>query len=722
MKSIVQEVVRLLSPSTFTVPPRWGQYDWSSHYKLPTKGQGLIFFAANTYKNLHITLSSEAGITYPLYEIVIGWQESWQYTRSELRRQIPERTVCSYSSLDLTNTLGEDLHYFWICIDAEMQLIYIGQGEHPSEEDAFIIFRDPSFLLNIQYFAFSSNDVAITYTGIKVERKRPALLGNYGQDSSSRLWSCINTSQILPESLYVTFSKSAENYGDYNWSKAYKFPTEGRGIVCFSTNAITDVHVAISPKPGTVDPMYEIVIGGWGNSECVIRRTAQGEKLCRARTIGVIKQGRVNQFWVSINVDTQVIHVGTGNQPNLASVVCMYKDSNFISDARYVSFFSWETTVVYSDILVASPSASTLLNSQPLEVSPCWGKYDWKSGYELLSEGRGILYFAAVASTDGYVAISSEAETMDPMYEIVIGGWGNTKSGIRRCSQGELLCSVNEGFYTNAAHTERVHHFWVSIDRDTQLIQLGRGNQANLESVMCTFKDPSFLSDAKYIAFSSWNTPITYSALSVSFQCTTIIKPIQCASMQAPIETAPIHKRIDQSIVVEEDSIQCANNLLQDPEFKIMVLQNCWGQYEWRQYFELPSLGQGVVYFAAETITDVHIAFSPLPKTVDPMYEIVIGGFNNSKSVLRRESQGPNLVQALAGSGDPPIKPGLNYYWVSIDASTKLIKVGWGKQHKIESSILLIYKDANFISDARYFTFTNWDAPVMYSKISLGTL
>jgi hypothetical protein len=700
-------VVRLLNPPTLTVPPRWGQYDWSSHvYKLPSNGQGVIFFAADTNRNLHVILSPEAEAMFPLYEIVIGWRHSSEETQSEVRTLLPRKSLLTYSPKELINPLGGDLHRFWISMDAETQLIYVGQGENPCDEDAFIIFKDPCFLSNVQYFAFSSNDVAITYSDIKVEAgRRPTSLrlrnSEQDEEPSSRLWNSVNTSQILSQSLNVAFSKSAENYGNYNWLKTYKLPTDGRGIVCFSvSSAVTDVHVAISPKPETVDPMYEVVIGGWGNSESAIRRKSQGDFLCRVRTVDVIKPKKVNHFWVSINVDTQLIHVGAGNEPNLASVICLWKDPNFLNEAQYVSF-PWETTVIYSNIFVASPSATRLLRSHPLEMQPCFGKYNWSFGHKLLSEGRGILYFAALAKADVYVAISPLPENVDPMYEIVLGGWGNTRCEIRKRSQGQSLSSVNKGL--GYKHTEGVHHFWVSIDKDTKLIQVGRGNHANLESVMCMYRDQSFIPGAMYIAFSSWNIPVTYSAISVSFQGTTV--------------TSPFHR----SPVLRE-SFHSGNALLQNPEFDIIMLEGNYAHYKWRYYFELPWMGQGVVYFAAETITDVHVAISPVPKTVDPMYEIVIGGWNNSKSVIRRKSQGPNLCCVDPGSDGPPIKPGLNHYWLSVDAVTRLIKVGWGTQQQVESTILLIYKDANFISNACYVTFSNWNAPVTYSQISLEEL
>lgn len=696
-KDIVEQVVRILSPTTVTIPPRMGHYDWGSHHKLPTKGQGIVFFAADTHKNLHITFSPEAGDEFPSYEIVIDGQQSWEHLRAEIRRLVPDRVVCSYSRKDLSDPPEEgDLYHFWICVDARTKLIYVGRGKHIDEKDAFIIFKDPEFLQDVQYFAFSSNQAAITYTGIRVEPRRVALLGNYGQDSSSPLWSCIDASQVPPPLEDVALSESENSSGDYNGFHIYGLPTKGRGIVCFSAKTITAVHVAISTRPQSMDETYEIVIGQWGNAECVIRKKGQRDTLCRVISRGVIELGQVNQFWVSINADTQLVHVGAGNVPNVASVICIYKDPCFINEARFVSFFSDDAKCVISNVVVASPSATKLLSPQPLAILARMGKYDWDPSYKLMSEGKGTISFAADASTDVHVAISSRCETMDPMYEIVIGGWDNTRSGIRKRSQGEVLWQVNEGLQ----NTNCLHQLWVSVDKDTQLIEIGRGDQANRDSVILKAKDPTFLSDVQYIAFSTLDAPITYSSISVSIQSVTVSAPIQNVAMQEPLQSANIRLQEPTSVVMHER----------------------WGRYQWQHYFELPLLGRGVILFAAETITDVHVAISPLPRTVDPMYEIVIGGWNNSMSVIRRASKGIDLVSVKSERSDPPIAPGLNHYWVSIDASNKLVKAGKGKRPEIESSVFLLFKDSNFIREARYVTFTTFDAPVTYSDISVKTI
>ena len=43
----------------------------------------------------------------------------------------------------------------------------------------------------------------------------------------------------------------------------------------FEVQASNDVHIGLSPIAGDADPMYEIVIGGWGNAQSVIRRCKQ---------------------------------------------------------------------------------------------------------------------------------------------------------------------------------------------------------------------------------------------------------------------------------------------------------------------------------------------------------------------------------------------------------------------------------------------------------------
>ena len=129
------------------------------------------------------------------------------------------------------------------------------------------------------------------------------------------------------------------------------------------------------------------------------------------------------------------------------------------------------------------------------------------------------------------------------------------------------------------------------------------------------YKDPSFLCEAMYVAFSSWGTTITCSSITISFHSATIMTAIKASAIQTSLEmevgASTIRDQPIQSVDTIPDTFKSANNiLLGNPDLKVMVLQNCWGQFEWHRYSEHSCMGRGVVYFAAETITDVHIAIS----------------------------------------------------------------------------------------------------------------
>lgn len=153
--------------------------------------------------------------------------------------------------------------------------------------------------------------------------------------------------------------------------------------------------------------------------------------------------------------------------------------------------------------------------SDPVEVPPMHGFYDWDARrFELPEPGRGCVSFTADTSNDVHVAVSARPESMDPMYEVVVGGWSNTTSVVRRRSQGPLLCTAPVGL--KKPLPDSVEDLWLSVDKKTQLIQVGRGTEPSLESLLCIYKDPQFLRDAQYICFTSWDAPATYSNIKLS--------------------------------------------------------------------------------------------------------------------------------------------------------------------------------------------------------------
>ena len=195
------------------------------------------------------------------------------------------------------------------------------------------------------------------------------------------------------------------------------------------------------------------------------------------------------------------------------------------------------------------------------------------------TSSQGVLQRPPKASTDVYVTISS-------MYEVVIGGWGNTKSGIRRCSQGELVCCVNEGLHNAHIYCGecKPSFFGCPLTKTRNSYKLG----------------PTFLCEAMYIAFSYSDTLITCSSITISCHSATRMTPIGASAVQTFLETevgpSTIQDQPIQSVDFIPETVISANNiLLENPDLEVEVLQSCWGQYEWCQHFELPCMGQGVV-------------------------------------------------------------------------------------------------------------------------------
>lgn len=62
------------------------------------------------------------------------------------------------------------------------------------------------------------------------------------------------------------------------------------------------------------------------------------------------------------------------------------------------------------------------------------------------------------------------------------------------------------------------------------------------------------------------------------------------------------------------------------------------------EYQFFPASG-GVFTFKVRSAKDAHIALTPSPQGSAPIYEIFLGGWENSKSVIRKDGQKPDVVE-----------------------------------------------------------------------------
>ena len=165
---------------------------------------------------------------------------------------------------------------------------------------------------------------------------------------------------------------------------------------------------------------------------------------------------------------------------------------------------------------VKSPSSP----ADPYAIGGQKGSYAWNTNWALPNEGRGALLFRAAAKNDIHVGFSDKPETRSAIYEVVIGGWGNTKSACRRSAQGaafaENATTIPGGLgsrpLVSAVGVGGTTEWWVSVDRNAKAIRVGRGAVVG-QQVALECRDPSFLTNVRYFSFSSWDSPIKYSEI-----------------------------------------------------------------------------------------------------------------------------------------------------------------------------------------------------------------
>ena len=104
---------------------------------------------------------------------------------------------------------------------------------------------------------------------------------------------------------------------------AERLPTRA---LTFSVRAANDAHVGLfvapqDDQPGDGQEMYEIVIGGWANTQSVIRAAPQGDNLVTVATPSILDPNEWRQFWVTFSEGTIIL--GSGLIPGASGTEVM---------------------------------------------------------------------------------------------------------------------------------------------------------------------------------------------------------------------------------------------------------------------------------------------------------------------------------------------------------------------------------------------------------------
>ncbi|XP_048247355.1 uncharacterized protein LOC124145114 [Haliotis rufescens] len=241
----------------------------------------------------------------------------------------------------------------------------------------------------------------------------------------------------------------------------------------FKVRASNDAHLVLLQADGVTDEnAYEVVIGGWNNTQSVIRKgMAQANRVTTRHT--PLFAFHSHDFWISW--ENGVIAVGTGMEVGVGT------------------FMSWTDPSPHAvrDIAVYTGWGSTGLwqfeSNLPLVCLETADDYHYHSvddgGFHL--NGQSSFTFWVRATNDAHIALlRNKGLYENDMYEIVIGGWHNTKSVIRDRKGGPILALARHVPLSGNKHLP----FWISFSGGT--ISVGAGTEVGTRQFM-SWTDPT---------------------------------------------------------------------------------------------------------------------------------------------------------------------------------------------------------------------------------------
>lgn len=100
---------------------------------------------------------------------------------------------------------------------------------------------------------------------------------------------------FLPLKKTYTFSLFSVNTPD---KLEYQFFPASNGVFTFKIRAPNDAHLALTTQPSESFPMYEVFIGGWGNTKSVIRQNGQKPDVVEVPTPQILNANEYRGFWI----------------------------------------------------------------------------------------------------------------------------------------------------------------------------------------------------------------------------------------------------------------------------------------------------------------------------------------------------------------------------------------------------------------------------------------
>ncbi|KAM3962178.1 uncharacterized protein ACR2FA_003674 [Aphomia sociella] len=102
--------------------------------------------------------------------------------------------------------------------------------------------------------------------------------------------------------------------------------------------AVSNGHILLSPiyRPGPHDPVYEIVVGGGGNTFTELRRNLKRNAKTSSKTHGILSNAELRGFYIKISKDGLI---SFGREGEILPIISFYDVDPL--NIKYMSFASW---------------------------------------------------------------------------------------------------------------------------------------------------------------------------------------------------------------------------------------------------------------------------------------------------------------------------------------------------------------------------------------------
>ncbi|XP_043277425.1 uncharacterized protein [Venturia canescens] len=241
----------------------------------------------------------------------------------------------------------------------------------------------------------------------------------------------------------------------------YQFYPCASGQIQFRIKAPNDAHIALTTEACEGEPMYEVFIGGWGNSKSVIRKNRTKPEVAEADTPGILSNDEFRGFWVRWHENNLAVGKEGESTPFLA-----YQDSEHLRVGCFGVCTGWGAEGEW--LVEGGKNLKT-----PDELK-----------YQFHPVRSGALSIEVKAASNAHIALSKSKGESSPMYEIMLGGWENTASVIRYDRKQPDKVRVNTANLLNPNEYKKFSISWL----DGHIV-VKSGDQRG--PVLLEWKDPN---------------------------------------------------------------------------------------------------------------------------------------------------------------------------------------------------------------------------------------